>query len=239
MKAGMILQFLMSTKPYFRPTLFAYLRDLQSNNNRQWFLANKARYESHVRDPMLEFIADFGPRLRRISRHYVADPRPVGGSMFRIYRDVRFSSNKSPYKTNVGANFHHAAAKDVHAPGFYLHLAPDEVFIASGVWKPDSVTGAGIREAIVARPRVWIRTTTSSAFKAYCELASDRYKRTPLGYDCHHPLVEDLKLRDFLAMTTLTEKDACSPEFMDRFENICEAAAPFMRFLTSALNLPW
>ena len=83
----------MSAKQYFRPSLFAFLRELQVNNNRQWFLENKGRYQSAVRDPMLEFIADFGPRLRTISRQYVADPRPIGGSMFRIYRDVRFSSN--------------------------------------------------------------------------------------------------------------------------------------------------
>lgn len=84
----------MSTRRYFGPALFAFLRDLEVNNNRQWFLANKARYESAVRDPRLEFIADFGRRLRGISRHYVADPRPIGGSMFRIHRDVRFSSDK-------------------------------------------------------------------------------------------------------------------------------------------------
>ena len=229
----------MSGKRYFGPSLFDFFRDLQANNNRQWFLANKARYESAVHDPMLRFIADFGPRLRRISRHYVADPRPIGGSMFRIYRDVRFSSDKRPYKTNAGANFRHAAAKDVHAPGFYLHLAPGEVFAASGVWQPDSKTGARIRDAIVARPQVWTRAKSSPAFKAHCVVSGDRLQRAPLGCDPKHPLIEDLKLKDFLAMTTFSEDDACSPDFIDRFQKACHAAAPFMRFLTTGLDLPW
>jgi uncharacterized protein (TIGR02453 family) len=229
----------MSGKRYFSPSLFAFFRDLQANNNRQWFLANKPRYESAVRDPMLEFIADFGPRLRGISRHYVADPRPIGGSMFRIYRDVRFSSDKRPYKTNAGANFHHAAAKDVHAPGFYLHLAPGEIFAASGVWQPDSKTGARIRDAIVGRPQLWTRAKSAPAFKAHCTIDGDRYRRTPFGYDPKHPQIEDLKLKDFLAVTTFSEEDACSPDFIDRFQTVCEAAAPFVRFLTTALDLPW
>jgi uncharacterized protein (TIGR02453 family) len=229
----------MSAKQYFGPLLFAFLRELQANNNRVWFLANKARYESAVRDPMLQFIADFGPRLHRISRHYIADPRPIGGSIFRIYRDVRFSSDKSPYKTNVGANFHHASAKDVHAPGFYLHLAPGEVFVANGVWKPDSKTASRIRDAIVAGPQAWTRAKSSQAFKAHCVVGGDRLRRAPISYDPKHPLIEDLKLKDFLAMTTLSEADACSSDFIDRFQKACTAAAPFMRFLTTALDLPW
>ena len=229
----------MSTKQYFQPSLFAFLRDLQANNERRWFLANKARYEAAVRDPLLEFIADFRRRLRGISRHYVADPRPTGGSMFRIHRDVRFSRDKSPYKTNAGANFHHAAAKDVHAPGFYLHLAPEEVFVACGVWKPNSKARTKIRYAIIASPQAWIRAKSSPAFKAGCVVEGDRFRRPPLGCDPNHPLIEDLKLRDFLATTTLSEEVACSPGFMDRFQAACEAAAPFVHFLTTALDLPW
>lgn len=229
----------MSTKRYFRPSLFAFLRDLRANNNRQWFLANRTRYESAVRDPLLEFIADFGPRLRGISRRYAADPRPLGGSMFRIYRDVRFSSDKSPYKTNAGAQFRHVAAKDVHAPGFYLHLSPEEVFIASGVWKPDDKARTMIREAIIARPGAWRRAKSSPAFKATCVVEGDRFRRPPRGCDPNHPLIEDLKLKDFLAWTTLSEEVACSSDFIDRFQTSCEAAAPFVRFLTTALELPW
>jgi len=155
----------MSTRRYFRRSLFAFFRDLRATNNRQWFLANRTRYESAVCAPLLKFIADFGPQLRSISRRYVADPRPIGGSMFRTYRDVRFSSDQSTYKTNAGAQFRHVAAKDVHAPGFYLHLSPRKVCIASGVWEPDGQARTMIRDAIITRPQAW-RRGKSPAFKA-------------------------------------------------------------------------
>ena len=101
----------MNSKAYFTPRLFDFLRALKANNNRVWFLAHKSAYDSDAREPMLRFIEDFAPRLRRISKHYVADPRPVGGSMFRIHRDVRFSHDKSPYKTHVAAHFTNDAGK--------------------------------------------------------------------------------------------------------------------------------
>jgi uncharacterized protein (TIGR02453 family) len=141
--------------------------------------------------------------------------------------------------TNAGANFHHAAAKDVHTPGFYLHLAPEEVFVACGVWKPTSEARTKIRDAITASPRAWIRAKSSPAFKAVCVVEGDRFRRPPLGCDSNQPLIEDLKLRDFLAMTTSSEEVACSPRFMDRFQAACEAAAPFVHFLTTALDLTW
>src|ERR1700688_2958630 len=102
---------LKNTSAHFKPGFFQFFRELESNNRREWFQANKSRFESEVRDPMLRFIEDFAPHLRAINRHYYADPRPVGGSMFRIYRDVRFSKDKSPYKTNAGMFFHHAAGR--------------------------------------------------------------------------------------------------------------------------------
>ena len=111
----------------FRPELFAFLRDLKANNDRVWFARNKERYENDVRGPALDFVADFAPHLEKISPHFVADPRPSGGSLFRIHRDTRFSKDKSPYKPYVGMRFSHEAAKDAHAPGFYLHLAPGQV----------------------------------------------------------------------------------------------------------------
>src|SRR5262245_16529190 len=113
---------------YFKPALFKFLKDLAKNNNRPWFEENKARFERDVRDPLLSFIGDFASPLAKISKHYLADPRPSGGSMFRIYRDTRFAKDKSPYKTHVAAHFRHSAGKDVHAPGFYVHLEPGQVF---------------------------------------------------------------------------------------------------------------
>ena len=97
----------MTPSAHFTPALFEFLADLAENNRREWFQANKDRYETHVKDALLDFVSDFGERLTGISPHMVADPRPSGGSMFRIYRDVRFSKDKSPYKTNAGVHFRH------------------------------------------------------------------------------------------------------------------------------------
>jgi len=104
---------------YFGPGLFDFFRDLAHHNERAWFQANQRRYEAEVKLPMLHFIEDFGPRLKRMSAHFLADPRPVGGSLFKIHRDTRFSKDKSPYKTNAAAHFRHReGSRDVHAPGF-------------------------------------------------------------------------------------------------------------------------
>jgi uncharacterized protein (TIGR02453 family) len=110
---------------HFGPGLFEFLRDLARHNDRAWFQANQRRYEAEVKAPMLRFIEDFGAPLKRISAQFLADPRPVGGALFRIHRDTRFSTDKSPYKTNAAAHFRHReGSRDVHAPGFYLHLEP-------------------------------------------------------------------------------------------------------------------
>ena len=95
----------------FGPELFAFLAELELNNNREWFGANRHRYEEHLLEPALAFIEDFAPRLQKISPHFRADARPSGGSLFRIYRDTRFSKDKSPYKTHVGLHFRHERAK--------------------------------------------------------------------------------------------------------------------------------
>lgn len=229
----------MASKAYFSPRTFKFLRELRVNNRREWFLANKLRYESEVRDPMLEFIAAFAPRLKAISRHYVADPRPSGGSMFRIYRDTRFSPDRSPYKTHLAAHFTHAAGGDVHSAGFYLHLAPGEVFVASGIWRPDAGTALKIRSAIASQPKKWKAATGSSDLKVKCSLGGAMLKRPPAGFAADHPMIEELKRKDFIASASFDEADACSPRFIDRFSDICETTAPLMCFLTIALDLPW
>src|SRR5260221_10113685 len=140
----------------FGPGLFRFLKELQASNNKSWFEANKHRYEEEVKEPMLRFISDFGSRLRTISRNFDAHPRPVGGSMFRIYRDTRFSHDKSPYKTTAAAHFpHKAAGKDVHAPGFYLHLEPGNCMGGGGLWHPDGLALEKVRDRIVSRTKAW------------------------------------------------------------------------------------
>lgn len=158
----------------FGPELFSFLVDLREHNDREWFAANKARYEEDVREPAIAFIEDFAPRLATISSHFTADPRPVGGSLFRIHRDVRFSKDKSPYKTSVGIQFRHESAGNANAPGFYLHLEPGSVFLGGGVWRPDGEALARIRDRIVADPDGWTRATRSGPFRRSSRWAATR-----------------------------------------------------------------
>ena len=223
----------------FGPGLFTFLADLRANNDREWFAANKQRYEEHVLEPALAFVAAFAPRLERISPHLRADARPSGGSLFRIYRDTRFSKDKTPYKTNVGVHFRHERAKDAHAPGLYLHLAPGEVFAGGGIWHPGTDGANRIREAIVAEPERWRRATRGGAFAKRLELGGDSLKRVPSWADPGHPYADDLRRKDFFGWAHLSEDDVVAPGFVDEYARICRAAAPLMRFLCDALDVPF
>jgi uncharacterized protein (TIGR02453 family) len=220
----------------FDPELFGFLADLKQHNDRDWFAANKARYEADVLEPALAFIEDFGYRLHDISPHFRADPRRVGGSLFRIHRDTRFSKDKSPYKTNIGMHFRHERAKDAHTPGYYLHLSPGEVFAGGGIWHPDTPTLTAIRQAIVDDPDRWSRATQLGEG---LELGGDKLKRVPTGFDKEHPHAEDLKRKDYFAWVTLSEEAATAPRFLDRYTRVCASAAPLMRFLCDALALAY
>jgi uncharacterized protein (TIGR02453 family) len=229
----------MPQQPHFTPELFRWLRKLKRNNDRQWFQAQKETYIEVVRDPLLRFIADVGPRLDRISPRFVADPRPTGGSMFRIYRDTRFSRDKSPYKTHAAAQFRHEAGKDVHAPGFYLHLSPGDVFIGGGIWHPDGKTLTAIRERLVDDPAVWKKAISGRAFKRDFELGGDSLKRPPRGFDPDHPMVEDLKRKDFVAMTRMDEEAACAPDFLNRFIRACRAMGPMVEWICRGVGVAY
>ena len=225
----------MSGQPAFTPALFRFLRDLRKNNDRDWFLAHKESYERDVKEPALAFIAAFAAPLRKIAPHLVADPR----SLFRIHRDVRFSRDKRPYKTEVGIQFRHSGAEDVHAPCFYLHLAPGDVFAGAGVWKPGGAALAELRDAIASSPGAWRRATAGRGFAERWALSGESLQRVPRGYDADHPCADDLKRKSFLANTGFSERDACSPDFPERLADAWSASAPLMRFLTRALDRPW
>ncbi len=229
----------MTDKTYITPDLFTFFRELQENNDRDWFQANKQRYEKEVREPLLEFVTDFGLRLAEISPHYVADARKSGGSLFRINRDVRFSKDKSPYKTHAGVQFRHESGKDAHAPGFYLHLEPGGVFGGVGIWRPNTQTLNKIRDKIIDAPEEWERIKGDEAFSSTFTLGGDSLKRAPKGYDPTHPLIEDLRRKDFIASTPFSEAEVCHPAFIERFAETCHTAAPFVGFLTRAIGLPF
>jgi uncharacterized protein (TIGR02453 family) len=228
-----------ASRATFGPELFSFLEDLRANNDRDWFAANKHRYEEHVLEPALDFVAAFAPHLEKISPRFLADARPSGGSLFRIYRDTRFSKDKSPYKTNVGIHFRHERAKDAHAPGFYLHVGPDEAFAGGGAWHPDTQAATRIREAIVAEPDRWKRATRTGAFAKRLSLGGDSLKRVPTWADADHPYAEDLKRKDFFGSTRLRKADVVSPGFVQEYARICGAAAPLAAFLCDALDVPF
>jgi len=219
--------------------LFIFLSELKENNNREWFQANKDRYENDVKDPLLSFIAAFAERAPEISSSIMVIPRVQGGSLFRIYRDVRFSKDKTPYKTGAGLHFRHKRGKNVHAPGYYLHLEPGEVFAGCGIWKPNTEIVTKIRTKIAAHPDQWLKIIQDKKFKKTFTMGGDSLKRPPKGFDPEHPLIEDLKRKDYLASIVLNEKIVLEPDFLDYYVELCKTAAPFMEFLTKAVGLDW
>ena len=223
----------------FRPALFAFLRDLEKNNHRDWFQVHKQRYEDDLKDPALSFISAFGPRLAKISPHFNAIPKATGGSLFRIYRDTRFAKDKTPYKTHLGVQFRHKQAKDVHAPGFYLHVEPKASLIGVGIWHPDGPSINAIRSAIDTDPRAWKRARDNKAFRQLFELGDESLKRPPRGYDAEHPFIDDLKLKDFVGYAKLSQKEILAPDFIEVFASHCRAAAPFVRWLCGAVDVPF
>jgi uncharacterized protein (TIGR02453 family) len=219
-------------KSYFTPELFQFLKQIKRNNRRDWFLKNRERYEECVRQPCLRFITDFGFRLHDVSPWLVASPKPNGGSLMRIYRDTRFSPDKTPYKTNVGMSFRHAGSKeDIHGAGFYLHLSPGEVFLAGGAWHPETRALAKIRDAIAWKSDEWKKVTRGLTF------GGESLTRPPRGYREDHPMIEHIKRKDFIAWVELTEKQVCGGNFLNEATRACRKLAPMVGFLARAQGL--
>lgn len=223
----------------FSPETFRFLRDLAANNEREWFQAHRDRYDRDVRDPALAFVLKVGERLEEISPHLRADPRPVGGSLFRIHRDVRFARDKRPYKTATGIQFRHARGRDAHAPGLYLHIEPRSCFVGLGVWHPDGPALRAIRERLVEDPGGWTAAVEDPAFRRTFHLGGESLKRPPRGVDPGHPLLEDLKRKDFVAMRPVPQSFVTSESVVDDFLAVAGAGVPFLRYLCAALDVPF
>ena len=225
--------------PYIKSELFLFLGDLKKNNNREWFNENKKRYIDELRDPLLAMIADFGPLLHSISPFFQAIPKASGGSLFRIYRDVRFSKNKDPYKTHAGIHFRHAAGKNAHAPGYYLHLEPGNVFVALGIWQPETAVLRSIRDSIISEHELWNSITSDPAFTDSFVLEGKSLVRAPKGFDPEHPSIVDLRRKDFAGICRMEETDALRPDFLEILADTWRKGEQFMRFLTESSGHPF
>ena len=225
------------TNPYFSSQGMTFLKRLEKNNNRDWFHENKSDYEDLIRTPALNFIDDIENDLTHLSPHFLAISKKVGGSLMRVHRDVRFSKDKSPYKTNIGIQFRHEMGKDVHAPGFYVHIAPDECFVGVGIWRPDSTALGKIRDAIIERDTTWLAAVNDKKFKRNYALSGESLKNAPRGYDKEHALIEDLKRKDFIAISYMDEEKVLAKNFKQQVVKRFTEAEPYMQFLCKALSL--
>lgn len=222
---------------FFSEESFAFLDELAANNRREWFQENRGRYEALIREPALAFVRAMRPRLEAIAPHFRADDRKLGGSLMRIHRDVRFSRDKSPYKTNIGIQFRHEHGRDVHAPGYYLHISPSECFVGVGTWRPPSASLAKIRRRIAERPAEWRQVRDDKDFGRWFHLGGESLKRPPRGFDAQHPMIEDLKRKDFIGMAFLPNELVTQPDLDGLVADYFSAAAPFMRFLCQAVGV--
>ncbi len=221
----------------FTKRTFDFLFDLDVNNDRTWFDENRERFERDARGPMLAFIEVVGePLQRHVSKHLVADPSKVGGSMFRIHRDVRFSKDKSPYKTHLGAQFRHEDGRDVHAPGVYLHLEPGNCWMGAGVWRPDRDALTRIRERMVDDGASWERVASPRKTRGW-QPSEEALKRAPRGFDPDHPLIDDLRRTSHTLSRPLSEAEVRRADFPERFAELAGQTRPFLKWLAGTLGV--
>ena len=223
----------------FKPETLKFLNDLKANNNRDWFNEHKQRYEKDVLDVALNFIQSMHDPLVGFAPHFTAVPKRMGGSLMRVYRDTRFSKNKTPYKTNIGIQFRHEQAKDVHSPGYYVHIDPEQVFLGVGMWRPASDALANIRQRISEKEAEWLRASRDRKFQRQFRLGGESLTRPPRGYPKDHPMIEDIKRKDFIAVKNLSLDDALHPRFQQKVETAFKAATPYMQFLCKAVGVPF
>jgi len=218
--------------PFTKKSL-AFLRALKRNNDREWFRARKADYEQHVRDPTIELLARLASDLPAFAPDLVADPRV---SLFRIYRDTRFSADKSPLKTHVGAHLPSRKFPKGSGAGLYFEVAPRWVWIGGGSYMPSSEELRAIRSSVADRYRVFHRIVTAPAFKtAVGHLEGEQLTRVPRGYAADHPAAEYLRHKQFIAGREFPAEFALDPNFYSELLAIFRAISPLVAFLNEAM----
>lgn len=222
----------------FDQDCLTFLNHLATNNNRDWFKANQMEYEEKVRTPALKFIEAMAPHIHHLSPRLTAVAKKVGGSLMRPQRDARFSADKTPYKVNVGIQFRHFQGKDVHAPGFYLHIANDTCFIAAGIWHPDGKTLTQIRSCIDDNPNGY-KQALRQLMEAGFTMEGSRLIRPPKGFDKNHPMIDELKRKDFIAIKPISTERLCSENFDVWCNEQFSQVNPLMAYLCFALDLDY
>jgi len=224
------------TELAFTAASLDFLKRLALNNSRDWFKAHQEEYEDNVRTPALRFIEQIQPHIIAISPRLTAVAKKVGGSLMRPQRDSRFSNDKTPYKTNVGIQFRHFQGKDVHAPGLYLHIAEDGCFIAAGIWHPESKVLNAIRTCIDENPNGYkkaLHTLTNHGFV----MDGDSLTRPPKGFDKHHPMLDELKRKDFIALKPIPFERLCQADAARYCAEQFAHCSQLMAYLCFALEL--
>lgn len=228
----------------FRPAALTFLRALGRNNRREWFEAQRATYEREIRTPLKAFVEELDVRFAGVAPEFVGDPR---SSLFRIHRDVRFSPDKSPYKTHAAFwIFHRAPGRGVGqtvdgGAGFYFHLEPGASMVAAGLWMPPRPKLQLVRDAIADDVASWEAVVNHRAFvKRFGGLTTDDpgvlLKRMPRGYEPGHPAERWLRFKSFTVSRALADDEALSPKVADLVMKDCVAMVPFARWLNRALG---
>ena len=226
----------------FEPGAIRFLRGLARNNNREWFERNRAAYETEVRGPLCALVEEMDVRLARIAPELMGDPRR---SIFRIHRDVRFSKDKSPYKTNAACQFyHHDAGRgagqdaDGAGAGLYFQIADGECFVAGGMWMPARPALEKIREALAEHPDALDRIVRAPGFRRRFKALSQEalVTRLPRGYTEGHPAERWLRYRSFTAYRLLTEREVGSRRLPAVLERDFAELVPLVRWLNGAIG---
>ena len=211
------------------PEAIAFLRNLKRNNRREWFQAHKDDYERFVKAPMAELVLSIGEGLRRIAPEIVADPKT---SLYRIYRDTRFSPDKTPYKTHAAAVFPVRGLPKHSGPGLYFHVSPDELLIGGGIYMPDPALLRAVREEIAAHPSAFLRVLEAPRFrKAFGQLEGERLKSMPKGFSAENPAAEYIRYKQFLFGQQMSPRIAASVRLLPTILDCFEKGMPLILFL--------